>query len=540
MVVLVKDVKDARMNLQRTIVSAVTKIINEMNDQINYEDDDDPFWLRFVFHKPEFLTNATPVMLSEDSDSSGTPNGPGSSNAASPSSTGNRSPDDVEDDSEGQEQIGINGQRQSPSSQDETTNPSNDAFIRPGDQISTEDGTHGTIGLFIHSNIGGFSEHYGVTCFHVAFDQQRCTEPQTSITKNIFLSCLGAPSDRKLNPRGYEAALHTITNHPEPCNIRLQLKDHHVSKFEMNHHHKTTLKPKSIGAFQCGLYGVLEASNSTQESVTCMTCNGRLTSKKDNFSRFIDIALFSVDNSEDCRCDLKIADDSKSSKWRIWNGDFKDLDPCSQVFTYNVRDGPLHSEHAIPDRVTARACTRVASVDYYGVVTTLKDNKVVRHQPHIRLKTNDHTNDRLFADEGDSGSLLFQEVEGGEKLVLGILCSRYHRHQNCPNCNNSVHSKCTAHNECDSGDCSVNFEDCKNPNIAYGFVIQPALDVIATRLFLADAKENVDPEGHVASNNLKISDFAYFYVPCLGTCMAKNRYQLHRRCICEQPIMRNY
>ena len=491
MVVLVKDVKDARMNLQRTIVSAVTKIINEMNDQINYEDDDDPFWLRFVFHKPEFLTSATPVMFSEDSDSSETPNGPGSRNAvhpgekktddglelgsnnvssqdaqkcgcpkgvdgfkypASPSNTGNRSPDDVEDDS---------CQPQSPSSQDRTPQLSRDDFIRPGDQICTEDGTHGTIGLFIHANIGGYSEHYGVTCFHVAFDQQRCTDPQTSLTKDIFLSCLGAQSDQELNPRGYEAALHRITtNHPEPCKIRRRLNKLRVYKFEFYDSRKTTTlkpihEPKPIGAFQCGLYGLLEASdNITQESVTCMNCKNRLTSQND---RFIDTALFSVDNSEVCLCDLKISDDSESSKWKIWNGDFKDLDPCSQVFTYNVRDGPLHSEHAIPDRVKARACTRVASVDYYGVVTTLKDNKVVRHQPHIRLKTNDHTNDRLFADEGDSGSLLFQEVEGGEKLILGILCTRYYRHQNCPNCNIRVQPNCTAHNKCDSGDCSVNF-----------------------------------------------------------------------------------
>ena len=61
MVVLVNDIEGAKASIQAELVSNVIKVINQSSGKAEqFRVEENPFWLKFIFHKPEFYSRSVP------------------------------------------------------------------------------------------------------------------------------------------------------------------------------------------------------------------------------------------------------------------------------------------------------------------------------------------------------------------------------------------------------------------------------------------------------------------------------------------------
>ena len=485
-VVLVEDVASAKEHLQKGIITKVIKAIYLRSGHVIAEEED-PFWLKFVYHTPKLYSHTLPVMY--------------------------------------------NGGNEA-----ETIEQAVPVF-RPGHQITTKDGVHGTVGLFLCANVGGQHKHYGVTCGHVFFHEEVCNRSESD-ARCMLSEFRGLSKDITVyKTRGIEAALCMLSSDPEPAKIIKLLqktKVYQIEKYDRNT--KTTPVKPNIGLFQGIVHGLLISGD--EGGVSCDRCGNKRFHDVDDF--FVDIGLISLDQN-DFQCGME---DINKGSWEIWQpGTEIELDMTSDVYTYNVRKGPLHTENKSAQ--VRSACKRLAKLEFFGSVTTESpDHKtLINSPPHLCLRPNDFHNDRLFADFGDSGSLLYQQLPQNKNLILGILSRMKSCHEQCPGCTSLVtEDGCQAHAACGEGQadvsCASNPEQCRNPTKAYGFLLQPALDAVMCRHFISISGKAVPVEflGHtVAANYLKIDGFECMYSPCLTK--TTNICQLQRRCICQHPLL---
>ena len=409
------------------------------------------------------------------------------------------------------------------------------APLRPGSQIVTDDGVYGTVGLFVHADMPILeTKYFGVTCAHVCFDGKRCNEPGSIVDDCIL---------RKLrNELGLEATLYSISSYEQPYKVQLILQNMGVSE------------TKGVcRKFECILYGLLSTMDEEAEFNICTTCNHpKIPPEYKNF--IVDIALFSLDSNVDTVHNME---DVLGGSWELWTPDKVSLlDRKPPVYTYNERILPSHTERAsCPSHHEAtsspslpNACTRKSRLVHYGQVTSLVNGELQYSPPHVCVRPYDSINDRLFADDGDSGSLLFIDLGEGRKLLLGVLSSVSSCHRNCTS------DECCAHSLCrrDGIDCISNPSDCQSPTFAYGFFIQPALDVLMNRRFRADVGYYLEGGSNedlkrslkeippfVAAKSLIYEDMEYSYSPCIneeatGTSEqgGYTKCRLSRRCLC--------
>ena len=455
MVVLVNDVEKTKALIQK-LASKVIEVINRQEKE-KFSSEEDPFWLQLVFHKPEFFSEMEPLMNNGESDE----------------------------------------QRlfDTPRFQAKHNDPNS---IFPGDQIET-DNVFGTVGLFLYViTTLGEKKHFGITCSHLPFRKEKCSR-KGCVTESVFSSCKQLLClSTEANRDDYGRTLYGISSSSKPHKVQSILSEHKVV------HHRTG---KQIGSFYNILYGFLHDDD---QITICSKCNQVKDSKSELLHT--DLAIFCIDNESEIECSLKnLSVDKNEITWSVWSPDTSLSitkifmgDPI--VYTYNVREHSIHSDNSFTDFEEAKhkACTRKATVQSVGC-TTMNIKHKSKTMPHLILRTHDDTNKRLFADRGDSGSLLYKKVNNSENLVLGMLSSTRNRHYHCKHCNGAFEQKpdCTysPHTECGNNDCSKNILGCRCPTLAYGFFLQPALDTIMSQILLADheAKRSC-PEQSVIEN----------------------------------------
>lgn len=494
MVVLVQNVLDAEKNLRQDIVVRVITVINSNSSKkYVYKVEGDPFWLKFIYHRSEFLSEAQPLIFNSVIEDNENPN----STHQSPISTPENSIE--ESDSSGEE-----------------SNDSNDTLpLVPGSQISTKDGTHGTLGLFLRANIGKTVEYFGITCAQVCFDYHLCIKNGTD-TRKLLNECWpkGVKID-KLNEQDYEEAMTNMSNTDRSLILLSKLGKSWVYQLPITN---GTQPDCAIGRFAYILHGLLLPSNASESTnlpqSLCTKCKN--ISQEELNVTFLDMGLVSL-TEKNFLCDMPSVDEKSS--WQCLRLDEDFLPFGSTVYTFNVRDSPPYSENGKSGIASCiKECSRKATIDYIGSPSIQNDNgDIIDLTPHLRMSSLDDENARLFAAPGDSGSILYQKsTDGKYNLIIGILSAAY-SHQT-----------------------------------AYGFFLQPALDIIMSRLFLAHAQFKLrnNPQNEflkqavknfpkgltIDKQGLKIGDLEYMYSLCINTTHApKPSCILKRRCTCRKP-----
>ena len=262
-------------------------------------------------------------------------------------------------------------------------------IFRPGDQFESRTGcdTHcvGTAGLFINVVISDHREnkiihecHYGVTCLHCARLHQDEIDPR----------------------RTYERFEDMVSFSPREAGS-------HVSNCSV--HLLDSKGDSEVGSFKCGSYDYPVPAENVSDTHSCEECGGHFSSqlRQDPFTFISDIALFSIDGKIDqpqgclLKHSLSSAKDANFNpalNWEICPGDslaalfsqykFKK----ERMYTYNNRrDGDLESAELLS----------LAKIH-------LRDGSTSPAHLHLRFG---YEWDGTFSSEGDSGSLLFTSVQ---------------------------------------------------------------------------------------------------------------------------------
>ena len=507
--------KDEEGCFAKTILNALTTKL----------EDDDRHWLMFSYHPPCFEVNHCADKIPEKCENGRNFSQPKlvqKENAIAPvSGPGNeknlgllRSEEENDCDNCAQERV---DHTESSIEKSEEKAPieaqeKNESYIKPCDQFKTSSKQRGTVGLFIKvqatKNGKKTTTHYGVTSLHCAKDLNKGRDWCRTVREFSEFSKLGS-SDA-------------------------------LCKVDVFHLDKTL---NFVGAFQCGLYGYLKLQKDCQ---ICKACSGmewqQFNEDKFPLMGVSEIALFSIVNVEENRCSLKYAVHEEIN-WLIMPDFSFDKVPFKEYMLFPK----LYS------------CGNKSGPYQVGDIVSLSGvhSKETSTSPHLFA----HRKSDKWDIGGLSGSPLYMRAKSKlpktfDEYTDSGLNSDSEEDDEPPVASAADHTQIT--HDCNilcgifCGKCEVQ-DDC----LLYGFYIQPALDVVVSKLFIKEilkhdsnyltnhdcthSSDYIKVGTHVVNTDTT-NEIRFDYQICLNECgddvsraPPQTVYFVHKPCKCKPP-----